>query len=880
MRDPIPTFDHMTLLGDGAETGARASGGDFGAQVGDRMQELGGQIARTGGTLEQVGEMQQHMDAQQYVSSAMLTHRNSVDKYMADPVNYTDPRYSDNLSKVFDTSFQDIQKNAPNDLARRQLLGEFNDFRQGRMSSAFRTQTDVMMKKSYDELATAPNVLLDSYRTNLNSPNIDAGGELRKQVGDLYARVDRMYGQIAPQTARELKQEITSQSVYGVVNTNPDLARSLLDGGTVEGRTRHTLENLITSAEGAQTEGAKQEALDQTKGLLARAEMFPDQVQRGFPAEYFQAHGWKPKEAAEMSTKLQYQLDVNKDFATRRNEITGGNESSIAKSVGDMYTQLQAQSDPEKFNHDAQVFSRVQKFATESVEKLHTDPVNYLSNYNHEISSATQAYRDDPTPERFQNIAGLIKRYQGPAPAGDSADKYLNLGMHEMHMLDKSQAEQIGQKIAASGPKQAGEILHSTIQQYKPDDQGMVLNDLVNHGKIPIESYVMERTYGAPFSDKLNGAILTGKELRSTVGKIKGSTIDDLDKILDNNNTWLGWSKSTAGDNFQRQDVVSGFRGAIQTYALGMIQDGKTPADAIDSAVHDTTQWNHQTVDVNGRQMQATKNQYPGTDREFGMAIHAAINNLDINRINLANDNHTPIFPVAEMAGHPGIRDEAVRGIIQSKVFPNMNPDGKSFSLYVRGAANDFQLRDKSGSPITMQISDLPTFSYTDKAIPAYTGNPFGQHGSLLPYRALQTNWPSAPGAPLRNEYTFDGDTIKDSVGQTHRLLGIDAPEVAHDKYHRVGGFMGMESSNMVAQVTGGKSITAETHGKDKYGRSLSYISYRGTNGQDVDLNLQLIRMGLAQTGDVHDFSHPRQAQYEAAEAEAKAKKLGMWSRQ
>src|SRR5690349_16275826 len=132
MRTPIPTFDRLNLLGDGADTAARASGNDMGAQIGDRMQELGGRIAQSGGTLADIGEMQNHMEAQQYVSTAMLTHRNAIDKYMADPNNYTDPKYSENLDKLFTSSFQDMQQNAPNDLARRQLTGEFNDFRQGR----------------------------------------------------------------------------------------------------------------------------------------------------------------------------------------------------------------------------------------------------------------------------------------------------------------------------------------------------------------------------------------------------------------------------------------------------------------------------------------------------------------------------------------------------------------------------------------------------------------------------------------------------------------------------------------------------------------------------------------------------------------------------
>lgn len=744
----IPEYPSETLLGNQADTGARSTPADAGAQIGDHMQELGGRISQTGGTLADIGEMLAHMEAQQYVSKTMTDHRNMVDKFMSDPQNYTDPHYSDNLQKMFTDSLPAMQKNAPNLVASQQLQMEFNDFKTSRMESAYKTQTDVTMQKGFNDYAMAPNTMLDSYRTNLKTPNVDAGAELYKQADQLYDKVDSTYGKIAPQMARELKDQITTQTAYGVLNTNPDLAEKLLNRGYIEGRTRHFLEDAIQTARNAQDTEARQTAVEATKSLLTKADMFPDQVQRGFPSEYYQAHGYKPKEANELATKLQYQLDVNKDFGTQRDAITGSNEETLLKNQGDMYQALKSQADPDKFGHDAQVYQRMEKFTNESIQKLHEDPVSYLANSNPELKSATQAYRDNPSPEKFASLSGLLLKYQGPAPEGDTSGKYLNLAMHEMHLLDKTQAETLGQKILNSGPKQAGEILHSTIQQYNPDQQGIVLNDLVNHGKIPIETYAMERTFGAPFSDKLNGAMLNGKALRESVGKQKGSTAEDLDKILDTDTTWSQWSKVTAADNFQRQDVVAGYRNAIQTYAMGMIQDGKKPEEAIKSAVSDLTQWNHETVHVNGRQMQVTKNQYPGTPTEFANAVSASIGQLDINGIKMTDDNHRPIFPVVSMAGHAATAREAMQSIMQSKVFPNLNPDGKSFSLYVRGQDNDFQLRDKQNKPINMEIKDLPTFTYnmtnTTPRGQVFSDAAISQFGTPWTTRNVitTTNWP------------------------------------------------------------------------------------------------------------------------------------------
>jgi len=712
-KEVIGSYPSTAILPVTADTGGHASGEDFGAQVGARLEQLGSRLSQASATAADIAEMHSHIEAQQWVSKTMADHRVEVDKYMSDPNNYSDPKFAENVQKLQADSLPKLEKDAPSALARNALRNEYNQFTASRTSAAYKTQSDVMMQKGFNDYANMPDTMLDNYRTNLKNPNVDASADTFQQTDKLLKRIDQTFGVIAPTMARELKDRITTDMVYGTVNTNPDLAEKLLDRGTVEGRTRHTLENTISNAREAQTMGFKQEAADAVKGLLTKAEMFPDQVQRGFPAEYFEAHGYKPKQAAEMATKLQYQLDVNKDFATIRDQITGSDEGTLVKKQNELYNNLKSlDANSDKFNHDAQVLQRVQKFVSESTQVMHEDPVKYLSNYNKEITSATQAYRDDPSPERFNTLAGNILKYQGAAPVGDTSGKYLNLAMHEMHLLDKQQAQDLAQQILGSGPSEAGKILHNTLQQYNPDNQGIVLSDLVNHGKLPIEVYAMERTYGAPFNSKLTGAIMKSKSLHETIGRVAGSRPEDLNKLMDSNNEWLQWSKVTASDNFQRQDVVSGFREAIQTYALGMIQDGKPAAEAVKSAISDLTQWGHTTANVNGRSVQFTTGTYKGDPEMFTEAVKHALGQLDINRIKLTDDSHRPIFPVLSMAGHAETADAALRYQIQHRVVPNINPDGKSFSLYYEDSGNHFQLRDRDNKPFNMQISDLPTYHW------------------------------------------------------------------------------------------------------------------------------------------------------------------------
>ena len=110
-----------------------------------------------------------------------------------------------------------------------------------------------------------------------------------------------------------------------------------------------------------------------------------------------------------------------------------------------------------------------------------------------------------------------------------------------------------------------------------------------------------------------------------------------------------------------------------------------------------------------------------------------------------------------------------------------------------------------------------------------------------------------------------DGDTITvvargDDV--TIRLLYIDAPE--HDQP------WGRESKRGLQELVRLAPVRVDTRGKDRYGRTLGHVTRRGDN---LDVNLELVRRGLA-------WANARGAmrmRYEAAEAEARSARRGLW---
>ena len=120
-----------------------------------------------------------------------------------------------------------------------------------------------------------------------------------------------------------------------------------------------------------------------------------------------------------------------------------------------------------------------------------------------------------------------------------------------------------------------------------------------------------------------------------------------------------------------------------------------------------------------------------------------------------------------------------------------------------------------------------------------------------------------------------DGDTFKMNVNgqeKTVRMLLIDTPEIV--KAGVIEQPVGKVASEHTKQFLIGqdaKIIFDKSH-KDIYGRTLGYVEVNG-----VDLQKELIKQGLAQTGYLYEKPYRRYKDYTNAETKAYNEKKGIW---
>ena len=132
----------------------------------------------------------------------------------------------------------------------------------------------------------------------------------------------------------------------------------------------------------------------------------------------------------------------------------------------------------------------------------------------------------------------------------------------------------------------------------------------------------------------------------------------------------------------------------------------------------------------------------------------------------------------------------------------------------------------------------------------------------------------------LTNAWVIDGDTI-DATRRSGekvriRILGIDAPEIAHSPTPADCG--GDAAKTALIRLVDGKTVTITTDPgvgeKDQYGRVLAYVSIGGI----ADVGLRLVQDGMVAAW--HPASEPeptRYASYVVAQDAARTAGNGSW---
>ena len=122
----------------------------------------------------------------------------------------------------------------------------------------------------------------------------------------------------------------------------------------------------------------------------------------------------------------------------------------------------------------------------------------------------------------------------------------------------------------------------------------------------------------------------------------------------------------------------------------------------------------------------------------------------------------------------------------------------------------------------------------------------------------------------------IDGDTIRViSYGTktTVRLVGIDAPEVAHSK-NMPGQPFSEAAAKHLAGLVLNKTVEIKSYGPDRYGRMLAEVVV-----DDWNINIEMLKSGYAEVYREDSLVEILDTKaYWQAEEEARAAKRGMWS--
>lgn len=127
---------------------------------------------------------------------------------------------------------------------------------------------------------------------------------------------------------------------------------------------------------------------------------------------------------------------------------------------------------------------------------------------------------------------------------------------------------------------------------------------------------------------------------------------------------------------------------------------------------------------------------------------------------------------------------------------------------------------------------------------------------------------------------TLDGDTLQIGAcgGESVRLLGVDADEIAHSETEQDECY-GPEAAAYLADLLTGETVRLEydRECQDAYGRTLAYVYATDDDGVEYLVNERVIREGMAYFYE--EFADIRLADtLAAAEAAAQADNAGLWA--
>lgn len=696
-----------------ADMGVRAPAGAFGAGKAQGTQNLGQGIANVGVGLYNVGMQRQsqrnraaELEHARWAGDTETQFQKELAEYMADPERANSPTFAADFLEFANNRLSELEEEAPSREAAIRYRQRAQNTLVRRYEQALDRQAATQLNNQKLSIEDRTSTAIHIFRTEQNKAM--AVQEIDAQYGNIIEDINTMLGDIAPGTARALRAGVTAEIVRATASDNPEYARKILDANKdIDENSRQSLIKVIER-------GEKSINLIELDAFTRERERRLIAAQDGqdiepLPIEAYTPYFDDPQKALVAKKNDDLRLAAVKRAHEVVEELRGKNPAAIFDDVEAMKSQM---TEPEqRAAYEQIIVPTVNSWA----RLIDQDPVAWLASTNPEIEKLTKdaeaAGENESLAVRQARYEAILK-YQGRAPEGEDPDMFLNKPQNLRHIMSRAEANQHAATINNGAPGEVLERIQQVLDHYTGFEH-YAFNDLVSlpdGGGIRQEYQLAFQNKDAWWVDSYLGALRGSKE----IAQLSEEKSRELQARITGTPEWMAFQNAIIGDNMQRAKDLVGYRSGIEAMTRALMTNGMEMKDAVERATAMLISESMGFTDVNGEPLvilreRSDPTQPPRTDEEIqdiGRRLGVALSHIDPRLIDTR--------PFADALA--GMGDEAklrtIEDTITQRAFWQTDPDGQSVSLYLHDDNGFvFQLTETDGSPITVDLDDLPNFT-------------------------------------------------------------------------------------------------------------------------------------------------------------------------
>ncbi len=712
--------------------------------VGQGMMRAGGALQQAGGVLSDISSKHQEMQDNRWVMESLSHARNAQSEYTSNPANNTSETYAANLKKFVDGEWAGYAKEAPS----KEALAKFRQYYLGlsdsNYSSALDRTANTALTNTIEAIKKSGVEIGQTYLKERNSPG-DANAKLLPNIQQVMQMTKEQL-KVAPLIADKLNNEMIHDLTLLTVDYSPGLARKVMDMGTLDGATRHSLETTIKHAEESENLSSQLATDDSIKNYLSAAasggqlEKFDHSIILG---------NYSRDKANHLISIVDNAYDLSQSIKTHKAEVAGGNAQALDRKDAELYKQWQ--DNPKEAKKHQEVYEVMHQALAAKKKFIEQDVVGYTQAENPVLKSLLSKAVASKNPQDYTDYLNALLSFQRAGPAeGPGKDLYHNLPREKWSVSSEGEAEANAAMFHGS-PNDVFANIKKLRGQYQDKQHfQMALSDMM---KLPAAKGIPSMynvvllhmdNDGNPdgLANGLVGAISKKEDILKMMPS--GSTQADYDTAL-NSSPWLSsLQKYFSGDNYQQADLFTAYKDTVGLFAH--TYGGMSPALAVEKAasslLKDKMFLSHTGTIIPKDRPPGTdgRPQHPRSDAE----AERLVNLLDLVKqiidpleINLTNKDGSLMIPQAENAGTPTAKQKFIGD--QNTKFGewHISTGGESATFYMGNGTKTWEARDHKNRAFVVNLQDLEKTDLFDlqPMIPGtYSGGRPSKYLGISPY--------------------------------------------------------------------------------------------------------------------------------------------------